>query len=171
MPGPASFSHPSPLPSFFETVSGGRRPEDSARLGISMVGGLETGEPLRSRNPHGSLCDKAAPPFFMQVRTCSQAGADFAPSVWCYCRFRDAQVLRNRVQVAWRRGEEGDLQIVILENGLAPLLRACGSNCCLWKTCLRTCIPQRAHDPTFSLRPVVLDAARRVRAAPVVEMG
>lgn len=84
-----------------------------------MVGGLETGEPPRSRNPHGSLCDKAAPPFFMQVHTCSQAGADFAPSVWCYCRFRDAQVLRNRVQVAWRRGEEGDLQIVILENGLA----------------------------------------------------
>lgn len=55
----------------------------------------------------------------MQVHTRSQAGADFAPSVWCYCRFRDTQVLRNRVQVAWRGGVEGDLQVVIWEDGLA----------------------------------------------------
>lgn len=78
-------------------------------------------------------------------------------------------------RLQWRRGPEGDLQIAIWEdeNGLAPLAMGCAaSTCYLWKKLLcgygyhsglvtRSCL----------LRPVVLDAARRVRAAPVVKMG
>lgn len=135
MPGPASLSQP-PLhsPVFPKLFLGSRRPEDSARLWASLVG-LSPGVPFRSRNPHRSLCDKAAPPFLMQAHTRSQGDAEFAPSV-------PGATAGSGMLEFWEigsrlhRGEEGVLQIAIWQNGLTRVVLGCASTCFLWQNLL-----------------------------------
>lgn len=76
------------------------------------------------------------PPFSCRFTQARKESQNSPPRPWCYCRFRDARVLRNRVQVAWRRAAEADLQIAIWENGLAPLVLGCASTCSLWASLL-----------------------------------
>jgi hypothetical protein len=108
---------PSQFPIFFfflKRVLGCRRPEHSARRWF--VGGLSPGVPLGSRNPHGSLCDKVAPPpFFMQVRTCLQAHAEIRHLHLVLLQVPGCPSFEKsgpRLH-AWRRGSWGqNLQIV-----------------------------------------------------------
>lgn len=70
------------------------------------------------------------------------------------------------------RGRPADCNLAVWEDSLALLwIRVAQGLALSGRTCLRICILQRACNPMSSPRPVVLNAARRVRAAPVVKMG
>ena len=129
---------PSPLPSFFETVSGlpSSRGE-SGRPEAGMVWSLSR-RAVRSRNPHRSLCDKAAAPFscrFTHLRKQTQNSPP--PSLVLLQVPGCSSFGKSGPGCMVRRGREGHLQTAIWEDVLAPLIEAADAPAFCGQTCWR----------------------------------
>lgn len=137
MPGPSSLSQP-PLhsPVFPKLFLGCRRPENSARLWASLVR-LSPGVPFRSRISHRSLCDKAAAPFSCRLTHARKETQNSPPRSLVLLQVPGCSSFgKSGPGCMALRGVEGDLQIAIWENVLAPLALDCARTCSLWQNLL-----------------------------------